>query len=328
MKPRSFVSPTVHRPSHARPAACGSALLALAIAAACMITLLAGGCDKGDGASPSTTTENAATAPDAATTTVSGAARIEPPAGGSWGEAIYTSANLAGHEVSAENLGEESAGLADVAIQPGEGLGRVVSNVRERAGVFVNAIGHRKFIEKLPDGRPLTAGRFRYAAHVRLPSLPKPDTAQRANPQAVHVMVQFWDGRDALLPVDRHTLEGTIYWDLNPWTADECGKVKIYAYPLKLQDTGIRVRPDTEWHRFELDVDLGERQYVAVRVDGREVNLAGRRLAEVEHRDWGREVALIVTTESLAAWPGKQKATYTWATQFRDLSLWQWRPAD
>jgi len=116
-------------------------------------------------------------------------------------------------------------------------------------------------------------------------------------------------------------LGGDIYWDLNPWTAAEFGKIKVYTQSLRLIDTGIRLRPDTAWHRFDLVVDLQRRRYVSISIDEQTRDLGKTPLAEVRHADWGQEVALVITTESLAAWPNNNGHPYTWTTRFRDIHL-------
>ncbi|GIV57875.1 MAG: hypothetical protein KatS3mg042_0788 [Rhodothermaceae bacterium] len=242
----------------------------------------------------------------------------EPPA------PLYTSANLAGHEVFAEcNPGNQSqcaCDTSDVALRSRNGHGEVTSNANRR-GTYVNAIGARKFTDTFPDGTPLTLGRYSYTGEVRLPVLPRPDATQRENPQAVHMMVQLYDGRDALFAAEKTTLEGAIYWDLNPWLPD-VGTIRVYTGedPLSLVDTGLTVPPDTAWHTFSLTVDLATRRYVAITVDGQIRDLSHLPLARVAHPEWGDDLSLILTTESMAAWP---QATcgqvFTWTTHFRNL---------
>jgi hypothetical protein len=231
---------------------------------------------------------------------------------------IYRSSNLRSHQVAAEHLGGGKVTNRDVALRSLKAHAEVVSNPRRRK-VYVNAVGHRKFVEKFPSGAPIRLGRYRYVAHVQLPRMPEADARLKTNAQAVHLMIQLWDGRNALYKSNKATMEGAIYWDLNPWTADEFGKVKVYTHPLKLTDTGIRLRPDTAWHRFEIVVDLEAGRYVSVAVDKHKADLRRRRLAPVSHPDWGRETALIITTESLAAWSKGGAKAFTWTTRFRDV---------
>ncbi len=238
---------------------------------------------------------------------------------------IYSSSNLSGHAVAPEWLGGDKATEQDVEIRSLKTHGEVVSNPKRR-NVYVNAIGHKKFVERFPSGKPLRLGRYRYTAHVQLPLSPKPDLKQKTNPQAVHTMIQFWDGRNALYKSNKTTLEGAIYWDINPWTTKEFGKIKVYTHPVKLVDTGIRLRPDTSWHRFELVIDLKAQRYVSITIDDQTRDLSNMRLAQVKHSDWGRDVALIITTESLASWSKDAGAAFTWMTRFRDISFFENRP--
>ena len=164
-------------------------------------------------------------------------------------------------------------------------------------------------------------GIYRYVGQVSLPVLPAPDTSQRENPQAVHIMIQLWDGRNALFASNGSTLEGTIYWELNPWAADY-GNIKIYTGPLDLVDTGITLTPDLDWHTFELVVDLANQRYVSVRMDGETRDMGSYELAQVSHPEWGSDVSLNITTESMAAWPHSNCAyVFVWTTRFRDLAF-------
>jgi hypothetical protein len=237
---------------------------------------------------------------------------------------LYSSSNLSGHSVSAEcNPGGVSScpcSTLDVSITPLGGFGEVTSNPR-KIGTYVNAIGHKKFIETLPNGEAIILGVYSYAGQVSLPVLPAPNVNQLENPQAVHMMIQFWDGRDALFPSNRATREGVIYWDLNPWTLDY-GKIKVYINPIKLVDTGITIAPDLNWHTFEISVDLTNQRYVSITVDGQTRDLRQHELARVPQPSWGTEVALIITTESMASWPGDGcPYAFTWSTRFRNLEF-------
>jgi hypothetical protein len=143
------------------------------------------------------------------------------------------------------------------------------------------------------------------------------------NPQAAHMMIQLWDGRNALYQSDKVSLEGAIYWNLNPWTSDY-GNIKVYVEPLNLVETGITLSPDTKWHTFELVVDLANQIYVSISIDEETRDLSHLQLAQVHQPDWGDEVALLITTESLAAWSGETCPTiFTWATRFKDLEFRQ-----
>jgi hypothetical protein len=141
------------------------------------------------------------------------------------------------------------------------------------------------------------------------------------NPEAAHMMMQMWDGRNALYGSQKRTLEGTIFWQLNPWTADY-GHIKIYTGPLKLIDTGIVVEPDTRWHSFELVVNFANQRYVSIVVDGERRDVSEVPLATVHHPDWGSDVSFAITAESLASWPqGGCPYVFKWGMRYRDLRL-------
>lgn len=241
-------------------------------------------------------------------------------------EPLYTSHNLNGHSIFAEcNPGGTSycpCSDADVRIISHDAYGEIISNPLE-INTYVNAIGGKKFIETLPNNHPISLGVYSYKGQISLPVLPAADIGQIENPQAAHMMIQLWDGRNALYQSNKTTLEGIIYWDLNPWTSDY-GKIKIYVNPLTLVDTGITLNSDTEWHTFELVVDLANQTYVSISIDEESRNLSHLQLAQVPQPAWGDEVALLITTESLAAWSGQTcPIVFTWATRFKDLELRQ-----
>jgi hypothetical protein len=241
-------------------------------------------------------------------------------------ELIYHSQNLNDHEIFAEcNPGGTSScpcSTREAAINAFETYGEVVSNPRQ-INTYVNAIGFKKFVETYLDGELIGLGTVKYRGQIRLPVLPVADVNQKTNPQAVHFMIQLWDGRNALFPANKYSREAVIYWELNPWVADY-GKVKIYISPLNLIDTGIKLTPDTNWHTFELVADLSTQKYQSISVDGEKRDLQSYEMAAVYHPDWGSEVALSITTESMASWSGSScDYIFTWTTQFRNLEFFQ-----
>lgn len=242
---------------------------------------------------------------------------------------IYSSTNLSGHSVVPEcNPGNTTScpcSDADVSIISSfDNYGEVTSNVR-KVHTYVNAIGHKKFIETFPSGEAITLGGYTYKGQVNLPTLPFPDPNQIENPEAVHMMIQLWDGRNVLYQSNKETLEGTIYWYLNPWNTEEYGKIKVYTgKPLVLIDTGIKLTPvsTTDWHTFELVVDLKSQKYVSIMIDGETRDLSNFELARVSQPTWGDEVSLTITTESLAGWPQAGCVNvFSWTTRFRDLEF-------
>lgn len=261
-----------------------------------------------------------------AETTVTSTKQVYLPLISRQSKLIYSSQNLAGHPVVPEcNPGGETGcacSEADVSLESFDGYGEVTSNVRD-VHTYVNAIGHKKFIENFPNGETITLGVYEYTGQVNLPTLPISDTNQIKNPQAVHMMIQLWDGRNALFPSNKTTLEGTIYWELNPWST-EYGKIKVYTNPLILTDTGIKLIPlsTTHWHTFTLIADFRSQKYVSITIDGDTRNLSNFELARVPQPSWGKEVSLSITTESLASWP-QQSCThiFSWPTRFRNLKF-------
>ena len=241
---------------------------------------------------------------------------------------LYTSSNLAGHTVVAEcNPGGTTncpCSDADVSITSLADEGIVTSNSHEN-NTWVNAIGYKKFTEQLPNNQPISLGTYQYQGQFRLPQIPTQDITQD-NPEAMHLMIQLWDGRNQLLQVNKQTLEGALYWELNPWH-DDYRKLKVYiseptnSPPLALVDTGISLEPDTNWHTFALVVDLAKQEYRSVTIDGETKALNGIELARVP-QDWGEDVFLSITTESQASWPQEDCShIFQWPTHFRNLEF-------
>lgn len=244
---------------------------------------------------------------------------------------LYESVNLAGHAVSPECFPvtcpdpQPVCDADDVGITSEADHGTVISNVVPEQGVFVNAIGYKNFIEVFPDGTPIVLGTYKYTGVVKLLATPKPDINQVDNPENVHMMIQLYDGRNALWTPDKRTLEGTIYWDLNPWTDDgQAGTLKIYidSQPDPM-NTGKTLLPDRNEHTFELIVDFANKKYVSMTVDGTTTDLSMYGLHQRTHADWENHVALSITTESEAANPQNETgcSTFRWETAFKNLQF-------
>ncbi len=240
-------------------------------------------------------------------------------------EVIYTSQNLEGHVVNAEcNPGGGTncpCSQDDVAIYSYDSYGEVVSNPFLR-NTWVNAIGGKRFMETFPDGAPVALGVYRYKGEFRIPTLPAPDPNQQENANGVLALLQFWDGRDELVQLNKTSLEGTFLWSLNPWDPSY-GKIMVYTNPVTLVETGIVVNPDTAWHSFEMTVDFVTQRYVSIDIDGEWIDLSGLDLARIHRPEWGDEVGIVITTESIATWPfyDCSAGAFSWTTQFRNIEF-------
>jgi hypothetical protein len=243
-------------------------------------------------------------------------------------DTIYTSENLSGHVVNPEcNPGGgtscEGCGADDVSIESEAAYGRVTANTNGE-NIWVNAIGGKLFIEAFPDGAPISLGTYRYSYQVRLPVMPAPDVGQQENPEGVHLVAILWDGRNELFQSDRYSLEAGLYWSVNAWNLANNGKLMVYtdSDPIRLIDTGATLPPDTGWHTFEMIIDFVAQKYVSITIDGETTMLGDVDLPKVARPDWGNEVALIITQESMSAWPTEDCDTvFSWTTEFRDVRL-------
>lgn len=235
---------------------------------------------------------------------------------------IYQSPNLAGHNVFAEcNPGGTTScpcDATDAAIISYQEYGVIIANPNKR-GTFVNAIGFKKFTDNLLPDLPIDTGVYKYSGEIKLPSLPKPDDTQQSNPQAVHIMIQLYDGNNQIWNEGKVSVEAAIYWDLNPWSADY-GKIKVYTEGLILVSTGILLPPDTDWHYFELVADFHTMKYTSITVGDQSKDLSTIKLAKVARPDWGNDLSFSITTESENASNNCDKVFY-WETYFRNLNL-------
>jgi hypothetical protein len=248
-------------------------------------------------------------------------------------EIIYTSKNLSGHDVFIEpNPGggtqcpfaEDDAKLISY-----DDYGEVIANPNLR-NVWINAIGAKKFWNEFPGGKNIVLGTYKYSGEFRLPVLPAPDDTQVENSEAVHFMIQLFDGTNTLLEADNHSLEFSILWKLNAWTNDY-GKIFVYTGDPDnnnipgVSDTGIKLEADTNWHTFEMIVDFQTLKWVSIAIDGVKKDLSDLDVAKVKHDDWGDDFFLCITTESQSAWPQYNcEKVFTWTTQFRNLEFGYW----
>ena len=249
-------------------------------------------------------------------------------------EIIYESQNLTGHDVFIEpNPGggtqcpfvEDDAKLVSY-----DGYGEVISNPNLR-NVWINAIGAKKFWDEFPGGENIVLAAYKYSGEFRLPTLPAPNDAQIENAEAVHFMIQLFDGSNTLLNADHYSLEFSILWKLNAWT-DDYGKMFVYTgvsdsvtNPFRVYDTQIKLEPDTEWHTFEMIVNFETLKWVSITIDGVKKDLCDINAAKVRHYDWGDDFFLCITTESQSTWPQYNcEKVFTWTTQFRNLGFGFW----
>ncbi len=244
-------------------------------------------------------------------------------------EVIFQAPTLEGYDIFGEcNPGGGTVcacdPFLDAALVHQSGYSEVISNPR-RVSTYVNAIAGKRFQEVFPDGAPLDLGKYLYQGEFRLPIMPALDVTQTQNSQGVHMMIMLWDGRNVLYPADGRTLEGSLYWELNPWKNDY-GWFKVYTNSafdpeqLALAETGIQLAPDTLWHSFEVVVDLTSQSYISVRIDDHYADLGHIHLAKRAQPSWGLDVSLIITAESMATWPQTYcPYIFTWTTYFRNV---------
>ena len=252
-------------------------------------------------------------------------------------EIIYKSRNLSGHVAYIEENPGGGTACPDPAVEGEDAIivsyddyGEVVANPNQKH-IWVNAIGTKKFMEIFPGGRNIVLGTYRYSGEFRLPKLPAPNINQVENPEAVHFMIQLYDGTDTLLDADNYSLEFSILWKLNPWT-DDYGKIMVYTGvsenkydPPDIFETAINLEPDENWHRFEMIVDYKTLKWVSISIDGVKEDLCDLDAARVKHDDWGDDFFLGITTESQSVWPQYNcELIFTWATQFRNLEFGYW----
>lgn len=238
---------------------------------------------------------------------------------------------LAGYGVSTEcNPGGTThfpCGQADVSITTDSSgsFSQVTANPRGIT-TFVNAIGNIHLTNTTPDGQPIQLKTYRYVLGFRLPGIPSKTSAPWIGEQ-MHEMIQFWDGSNRLWNANKHTLEASVFWKLNPWDPN-FGKVMVYTMSngaLSAVDTGFTLPLDTNWHYFEVNADLRNRVWAGIGLDGKQWNpLTNLPLAQISHPDWGGDLTLILTAESENAYPGSTNPIVTtWTTDYKDVKLYR-----
>jgi hypothetical protein len=203
---------------------------------------------------------------------------------------------------------------------------QVTANPRG-ATTFVNAIGNIKLTNTTPDGQPIQLTTYRYVLGFRLPRIPTTTSAPWIGEQ-LHEMIQFWDGSNQLWDANKHTLEASVFWKLNPWDPNH-GRVMVYTTDssgaLSAVDTGFTLPLDTNWHYVEINADLHNRVWAGIGLDGTQWNpLTNLPLVQIFQPTWGGDLSLILTAESENAYPGSSNPIVTqWATDFKDVKLYR-----
>ena len=219
---------------------------------------------------------------------------------------------------------------SDVAISTGsDSAGQFSQVTANPRGIttFVNAIGNIHLTNTTPDGQPIRLTTYRYVLAFRLPSVPTTSSAPWIGEQ-LHEMIQFWDGSNRLWNANKHTLEASVFFKLNPWDPNH-GKVMVYTTnssgALAAVDTGFTLPLDTNWHYFEINADLLHRVWAGIGLDGTQWNpLTNLPLAQVSQPTWGNDLSLILTAESENAYPGSTNPIVTqWTTDFKDVKLYR-----
>jgi hypothetical protein len=241
---------------------------------------------------------------------------------------------LTGYGVSTEcNPGGTTSfpcGPSDVAISTGsDSTGQFTQVTANPRGIttFVNAIGNIHLTNTTPDGQPIQLKTYKYVVGFRLPRIPTTTSAPWIGEQ-MHAMIQFWDGSNRLWNANKHTLEASVFWKLNPWAPDRA-EVMVYTTnssgALTAVDTGFTLPFDTNWHYFEVNADLRDRVWAGIGLDGKQWNpLTNLPLAQIYQPTWGGELSLILTAESENAYPGSSNPIVTqWTTDFKDVKLYR-----
>lgn len=195
--------------------------------------------------------------------------------------------------------------IEDVALDNYATYSVVTSNVRKR-NVWVNAIVAK------PAPYYVQAW-YRLSVSVRLPAIPKPDVNQQLNPEAVNLMLMLYLG-------DQVSREFPIVWCLNPWSPDY-GQVLVYDDG-EVKRTGVRLEPDTAWHRFVLAGDFASEWFDYMEIDGKKTSLSGFHMTKVAHPDWGADKNVRGTVETHSAYPQADcRYVFYWYVYVKDYRL-------
>ncbi|MBF0467490.1 MAG: hypothetical protein HQK61_01165 [Desulfamplus sp.] len=237
---------------------------------------------------------------------------------------LYASPDLEGFYHAAEcnpgNVSDCPCSIKDVAFEQ-RGDHAVITSNPGLNHTYVNAIVGYAITENYPDGRPIHKGIYRYSGQMRIPSIPAADLSRTDIPQAAHMVMFFWDGRNALSENNKISFEAGMFWSLNPWDPNK-GKIYIYTAPIQPVETGIVIEPDTQWHDIEMVVDFTSMTYLSLSIDGMAANVAGIPVAQVFRPDWGNELALLFSAESMAAWPLQGcPFAFSWSVYYRNIEF-------
>ncbi len=249
------------------------------------------------------------------------------------GKLIYSSTNLSGHASFVEcNPGGGNCECNDNNnhLVSYSDYGIVTSNP-DHVNTYENIIGYKKFEHTFPDNSAIQLGMYKYKGEFRFPYLPSTDPAAYYNGQVAHMMIQLWDGSDALFQSENKTLEATIYLNINAWdNPPNTGKVQFYTIdntPQNIPDPNNPSVPwyidlDTQWHKFQIIADLKNKKYIAISIDNKTAFLNTYDLHRVFHDDWGEDVSLVITTESQSASPQSNcLPAFTWPIYYKNTEL-------
>lgn len=243
---------------------------------------------------------------------------------------IYSTVNLDGMTVNTEpNPGGTTNGpfsldpLDDAKLDIFPDHGELTANYALNLS-WINALAGMKFIERFPDGNNLFLTRFKYSGYFRTPVLSSPNPAQVDNGQSVQALILLYDGRNALWKADNFAIEACFSWRLNAWNLAEYGKIQIFTTNLALVDSGITLPHDTQWHYFEMIVDVERKMWVSIRIDDQLADVSSVPLSLVDRSAWKGDtgISLLITVESCPVYPNNPiLLPFRWNTHFRDLEF-------
>lgn len=179
----------------------------------------------------------------------------------------------------------------------------VISNVNKRL-IWVNTMAVNKYIEKTPDGKPITLGTYESSFYTRIPPnspLPSFDMNQAQNGECCDFDIILYDGRNEFGCGSHRRIEAAGTWKLNRWDKNH-NKILMRTTNGEWVDKGFYIPFDRAWHKITFVADFDKEILLSVSVDGRK-KIYNTPLFIRESPDWGDDIAIWSSVASCSLYP-------------------------
>jgi hypothetical protein len=246
---------------------------------------------------------------------------------------LYYTANPVNLSLSGEpnpgNVTDAEVLPSDSLLTINPGYFSVTSNVDQRQ-IWVNTMAVSKYVEKTPDGSPITLGIYECSFYTRIPpNSPSPsfNMDQVQNGECIDFDIILYDGRNEFERGSKRRIEAAGTWKLNPWDKDH-NKILMRTTGGEWVDKGFYIPFDRRWHKITFTADFDREILLSVSVDGR-TKYYYTPLWIRESPEWGDEVAMWSSLGSCSLYPQyisesdrTPKYIFWWQQDFRDF-IWK-----